>query len=235
MANLNTGNLMDGFSGSEDENKNENLNSGSENDGGEGKEKSAEVNEHGFPVNTSPKDMQPEHRANYWIWRSRENEKALKEYEGVTPEQIKEFKAEADRKAKEIEDAKPEQEKLISSAREEGLKAGRDEMQKKYAATLVSTKFEALSTGRATAEQLTALLEDLNISNYLTDSGEVDAERIKKRVDTLFPNKAEPNREEENKEEEEQENIQGKRPMGNVRNSLSSGGDLYDEMYGPKK
>lgn len=57
---------------------------------------------------------------------------------------------------------------------------------------LVSAEFRAAAAGRLTADQLSALLEDMDMSKYLTEDGQVDTERVAKKVDALAP-KPDPN------------------------------------------
>ena len=74
-------------------------------------------------------------------------------------------------------------EKAIRAATEEGRKAGVAES----APRLVAAEFRAAAVGRFTPEQLAELTEDLDLSKYLTDSGEVDTARITKKIDALAP------------------------------------------------
>lgn len=74
-------------------------------------------------------------------------------------------------------------EKAINAARKEGAA----EASKAFAPRLVAAEFKAASAGRLTAEQLSGFLEDLDLSKYLTEDGEVDTERVAKKVDLLAP------------------------------------------------
>lgn len=87
-------------------------------------------------------------------------------------------------KLAEVEKAnQTESEKAIAAAKEEARQAALAEA----APRLVAAEFRAAAAGRMTAEQLKELTEDLDMSKYLTESGEVDVERIKKKVDALAP------------------------------------------------
>ncbi len=90
-------------------------------------------------------------------------------------------------KAKAYDDLKrsqmSEQEKAVETARNET----RAEMLRETAPRLVSAEFRAVAAGRLSAEQITELLEDLDMTKYLTDTGEVDTERVAKKVDALAP------------------------------------------------
>lgn len=76
-----------------------------------------------------------------------------------------------------------EQEKAVQSARDEA----RTEALRESAPRLVSAEFRAAAAGRLTSDQVAELIEDLDLSKYLTDSGEVDIERVAKKVAALAP------------------------------------------------
>lgn len=76
-----------------------------------------------------------------------------------------------------------EQEKAVEAAKAEA----RAEAIREAAPRLVFAEFRAAAAGRLTAEQVAELIEDLDMTKYLTDSGEVDTERVTKKVDALAP------------------------------------------------
>lgn len=76
-----------------------------------------------------------------------------------------------------------EAEKAVEAAKEEGRKAALTEA----APRLVAAEFRAALAGRRTAAEVAELIEDLDLSRYLTDAGEVDAERVTKKADLLAP------------------------------------------------
>lgn len=76
-----------------------------------------------------------------------------------------------------------EQEKAVDEAKAQA----RTEAIRESAPRLVSAEFRAVSAGRLTPEQVAELIEDLDMTKYLTDSGEVDIERVTKKVDALAP------------------------------------------------
>lgn len=90
-------------------------------------------------------------------------------------------------KAKGYDDLKAsrmtEQEKAVETARSEA----RSEALREVAPHLVRLTFEAVAGNRLTEEQITELLEDVDSMKYLTESGEVDRERVTKKVDALAP------------------------------------------------
>lgn len=92
--------------------------------------------------------------------------------------------ADAAKRLAELEEStKTETEKAITAARKEGEAAGRAAS----APRLVAAEFKAAAAGRLTGEQLSGFLEDLDLSKYLTADGEVDVERVAKKVDLLAP------------------------------------------------
>lgn len=52
---------------------------------------------------------------------------------------------------------------------------------------LVTAEFKAAAKGVLAKEQLAALLEDLDLSKYVTDKGDVDEEKVQKKVDAFAP------------------------------------------------
>lgn len=56
---------------------------------------------------------------------------------------------------------------------------------------LVRAEFKAAAKGVLSADQLSALLEDLDLSKYANEDGEVDEERISKKVAALAPKEGE--------------------------------------------
>lgn len=78
-------------------------------------------------------------------------------------------------------------EKAVKTARDEGEATGRAAAVKELAPQLVAAQFQIAAGSRMTAEQVSELLEDLDTSKYLTETGEVDTARVTKKVDALAP------------------------------------------------
>jgi hypothetical protein len=90
-------------------------------------------------------------------------------------------------KLSKIEDANAtETEKAIKAAREEARKEALVEATPR----LVRSEFKAAAVGRMTGDALTEFLEDLDLSKYVKDDGEVDTDRIAKKIDALAPAKS---------------------------------------------
>jgi hypothetical protein len=64
---------------------------------GDGQQPSGDL---GFPANTPIRDMNPEQQAAYWKHHDRRKSDTLKAYEGITPEQAKQFRQQADEAAR---------------------------------------------------------------------------------------------------------------------------------------
>lgn len=90
----------------------------------------------------------------------------------------------AEKRAQDLEDAnKSEQEKAVDAARNEGKAEATREANTKVA----RAEFRAAAKGRMTSEQLDALLEDLDLTKFLDENGEVDVKRIETKVDLIAP------------------------------------------------
>lgn len=91
-----------------------------------------------------------------------------------------------DLKAKlaEVEDANAsETEKAIKAAKEEGRQAALSEA----GPLLVAAEFRAALAGRRTREEVAELIEDYDLTKYLTETGEVDVKRVAEKADLLVP------------------------------------------------
>lgn len=76
-----------------------------------------------------------------------------------------------------------EQEKAAAAAREEGRKEALSETTPR----LILAEFKAAAKGLMEPTALASLLEDLDLSKFVTDKGEVDVDRIEKKVAALAP------------------------------------------------
>jgi len=130
----------------------------------------------GFPLDTPVEQMTAEQQAAYWRAYARKHEQRSKEREDYD-----DLKAKA-AKLDEIEAANAtEAEKAAKAAREEGRTEGMR--------AAARAEFRAAAKGVLTDEARDALIEDLDMAKYLTDKGEVDVERIEKKVSAFAPAK----------------------------------------------
>lgn len=90
-------------------------------------------------------------------------------------------------KAKQFDDLKrsqmSDQEKAVDQARSDA----KAEAAREFGARLVDAEVRAISAGRMSDEQRTTLLDGLDRSRFLTDSGEVDADKVRVFVDAVAP------------------------------------------------
>ncbi len=80
-------------------------------------------------------------------------------------------------------ESKPEREREKQAAADEA----RREENAKLAPRLVRQAFKAEAKGVLTQEQVTSLLEDLDLSKYLDKDGDVDEEKVAKKVKAFAP------------------------------------------------
>ncbi len=106
--------------------------------------------------------------------------RATKPFKDLDIDSLKERAARADALDQELAS---ETEKAVRTAREEEKKAARSA----YTPRLVQSEFKAQAKGVLSAEQLSALLEDLDLSKYVTASDDVDVERIEKKIAAFAP------------------------------------------------
>lgn len=132
-----------------------------------------------FPEKTPLAEMSPQQQVEYWRHKARVHEgrvKAQSDYDAVV--------AERDRlKAATLSDT----EKALEDARREAREQAATQARQEYAPRLVSAKIEAVVAGRIPADRLTALLEPLDLTKFLTTSGEVDADKVSAYVSGLVP------------------------------------------------
>jgi hypothetical protein len=132
----------------------------------------------GFPADTPVADMTDKQQAAYWKHQSRKHENTVKtraDYDAVKAKAAQFDQLEAA--------SRTEQERAIEAAKAEA----RQEALREAAPRMVSAEFRAAAKGVLTAEQVTTLLEDLDLNKYLTDKGEVDVVKVEKKVTAFAP------------------------------------------------
>jgi hypothetical protein len=142
----------------------------------------------GFPANTAVTDMTPEQQAAYWKHQSRKHEDRSKQFGDLTPEQLAEIRAKAERQdALEFEMAS-DQEKAVAEAK----KAAKSEADAEWAPRLAETAFRVAIADRKTAEEISDFLGDLNLARFIKDDGVVDTAKVLARVEEFAPSGATP-------------------------------------------
>lgn len=163
---------------------------GEENGGGDGKQQqqTGKVYEHGYPKDTPLVEMSDKEQAAYWKYHARQHESKAK-----SREDYDDLKVLADKwRAHENENKTPDQ-KAIDAAAE----AARVEERKKIAPRLVKAEFKAQGVG-VDKDILEAFLEDIDPLRYLDKDGDVDADKVKARVEKLTPKKQQQQQRREN-------------------------------------
>lgn len=175
----------------------------------------------GFPKDTPLVEMSTEQQLAYWKHHARKHEgtaNARADYD--------QQKADAEKWRKAQEDNKAPDQKILDDAKREAADAARREEQAKLAPRLVKAEFKAAAAGKLSKELLDAFLEDVNHGVYLKDDGELDTEKIQKRVDALAPAGTQ--------QRERKANHQGYRPTDGAT-SVTNGRDLFASRNKDKK
>lgn len=133
----------------------------------------------GYPDGTSPEDMTTPQQAAYWKAMSRKHEDRSKSFGNLTTDDLAALKERAARA-----DALDHE---LSSESDKAVKAARDEEAAKAVPRVVRAEFKAAAKGVLSAEQLTALLEDRDLSKYADAHGEPDEEKIGNLVKAFAP------------------------------------------------
>lgn len=169
----------------------------------------------GFPKDTPLVEMTTEQQLAYWKHHARK-------HEGVAQSRADydQQKADAERWRQAQEANKKPDEKLLDQARQEAAEAARREEQAKLAPRLVKAEFKSAAAGKLSKELLDAFLEDVNHSVYLKADGELDTEKIQKRVEALAPKV-------DQKQQKRTPTHQGYRPADGAT-SIAAGRDLFE-------
>jgi hypothetical protein len=88
---------------------------------------------------------------------------------------------------KELDDLKKSGMTELEKAVAEATEAGKAEARREAAAQLVDARIEAAAANRLSELQLAQLLEGIDRARFLTEDGQVDAEKVKKFVDAVAP------------------------------------------------
>jgi hypothetical protein len=180
----------------------------------------------GFPPNTPLEQMSVEQREAYWKHHSRKHEDRAKQFGDLTPEQLAELREKAARADALDEELASDKDKAVSEAK----KAAKAESDATYQARLVRTEFKAALKGRVPDEELdtrlTSITEPLDLSKFLTDTGDVDTVKVSTFVDSIAPAKGTP-------PPKKGPTVTGHGPGTGGDSTLSglSGSELYDRLH----
>lgn len=147
--------------------------------GGAGDDKSKEPD---YPRDKPLAEMTDAQQAAYWKAQSRKHEGTAKrrgDYDDV--------KKRADQYDALANASKTEQERAVEAARAEERDKATKEANLKAAPRLVYAEFRAQAAGKLTEEQVKELTEDLDMTKYLGDDGDVDTDRVARKVNAFAP------------------------------------------------
>jgi hypothetical protein len=137
-----------------------------------------------YPASTPVADMTPDQAAEYWREKAQKHEKLWRDVKSTDLAEAKRQLKALERERDGLRQASmTEQEKAVATA----VAEARTSTLREIGTHLVVAEFRAQAAGRLTPEQVAELTEDLDMTKYLTESGEVDAERVAKKVDALAP------------------------------------------------
>lgn len=181
----------------------------------------ADDGDKGFPANTPVKDMTDAQQAAYWKDKSRKHEgrvNAMSDYD-----EMKQKAAELDQ----LKDAeKSADQKAVDDAVKQALAAKETEWAQKLAATKVAAELRALLHMK-TPEDMAAIIEPLNLSNFLTSDGEVDTDKVTQYASKFTTGDEKGGR---------WPGIgQGNRGSTKTPKGVSAGRDMYAERHGKNK
>lgn len=133
-----------------------------------------QLNEHGYPDNTPLAQMTVEHREAYWKHHARKHEANAK------PADFDQLAADAAAFRKAQDDAKPADQRAIDEARRQGAAEGRNAFLQDAVAASIRAAVPTLKP-----EDVSDVLDDLDLSKFVTAEGRLDSERITKLATKL--------------------------------------------------
>lgn len=135
----------------------------------------------GYPEHTPLAEMSVEQREAYHRYHSRK-------WQGIA-ESRKDYDA-VKAKADQFDELQRQQMTPSEKALDDARRQGREEERTAQAPRLVKAEFRAMAAGRTINGQpvdLDALLEDVDLTKYLKDDGDVDTAKVTARLDKLAP------------------------------------------------
>lgn len=142
----------------------------------------APTTEAGFPANTPLEQMSVEQREAYWKDKARKHEERVKSLGGLTPEQLAELRAKAERQEALEHELASDAEKRERAARKEAAA----EAEAKYLPKLARAHIEGAANGRVPADALSAALEYLDLTKFVSN-GDVDTDKVRAFVGSIAP------------------------------------------------
>lgn len=138
-----------------------------------------------FPRSTALADMTPEQRAEYWREKAQKHEKEWRAVKATDSAQMRRELRAAQKELDEMRQASmSETEKAINEAEQRGRSAATSELAQRLAAAEVRAALTGVVPDPA------AIVEDLNLAKYVTDTGDVDQEAVtalRKKYESFAP------------------------------------------------
>lgn len=170
----------------------------------------------GYPANTPVERMTPDQQAAYYRHQARKHEDRNKDLLRLTGGKFgDDLKAVFD----ELETLRDEKRTDSEKAVEEARRTAREEVTRDYGPKSVRTAFELL-LGDMPEEDRNAEIELLDLSKFLTDSGDVDTAKVRSHAEKIAPaDKGQGN--------QRHDFGAGRRGAGPAKTGISAGADLY--------
>lgn len=189
---------------------------GTPGDGGTGSNQGGDTAADGFPANTPVDQMTADQQAAYYRHQARKHEDRNKELLRLTGGKYgDDLKAVFD----ELENLRDEKRTDGEKAVEEARRTAREEVTREYGPKSVRTAFELL-LGDMPEQDRNAEIELLDLSKFLTDSGDVDTAKVRSHAEKIAPaDKGQGN--------QRHDFGAGRRGAGPAKTGLSAGAELY--------
>lgn len=133
----------------------------------------------GYPANTPVAEMNDKQAAAYWQAQARKHEGRVKALDGIKPEDLAALRTKAGQYEALEREAMSDKDKAVDEARRAEQAAATPRV--------VRAEFKAAAKGVLSTEQLSALLEDLDLTKYVDAKGDPDEEKIERKVKAFAP------------------------------------------------
>jgi len=143
----------------------------------------------GFPDATPVAEMNPEQQAAYWKHQARKHEKTAKDLRGQYGDYdtLRERASQYDAL---LRSTQTEQERAVAEARDAAAKEARAAALNEFGGQMVAARLHTALAGRRSPDEIDALIEGVDPRRFLTDAGQVDAEKVAAWADRIAPKKA---------------------------------------------
>jgi hypothetical protein len=137
----------------------------------------------GFPEGVPLEQMTAEQREAYWKHYARQHEQRNKDLLALANGSYDELK----QKVEGYEQLRQQQMTEHEQAVEQAKQQARTKTLSEVGGKLVAAEIRAHAAGRLDDDKLTTLVNSLNHEQFLTDTGDVDTDRVKSLVDGIVP------------------------------------------------